>query len=77
MHYRLIHKVCSTKTEANASLKKVKDKARNPQVVFSSTSGAWVVQLCEVNTRDEAENAFMYFRKVGVTANIQKVNEDK
>lgn len=71
--YRLIYKVCSSKGEANRYLKQVQDKARHPEVVFSPRSGAWVVVLCQVNSRDDAERAFMYFRKNNVMANIQKV----
>lgn len=72
--YRLIYKVCSSRTEANRYLKQVEHKARRPEVVFSPRSGAWVVVLCQLGSREEAEQAFLYFRKNGVIANIQKVN---
>lgn len=73
--YRIIYKVCSTESEAKSELKKVKQYAKNPQVVFSTKSNSWVVQLFQCETRYEINQAYAYYRKKGIKMNIQNMGK--
>ena len=71
--FRLIHKRCSDRKEAEKSLVALKDKAKEPFVFQSNISRAWLVVLCEVDTEDEAWKAYTWFKEHQIEAFVQRI----
>lgn len=70
--YRVIYKICASEKEAGRVLKTIKDKAREPYILYRPLSKSWLVVLCNSENREEADKAYAWFRNRGMEIALQK-----
>lgn len=70
--YRIIKNIYLTQAEAEREKKAIKSKVKNPQVVYSPKTNCWILELYHCEDRNDVEQAYLYYRKLGIEMNIQK-----
>jgi hypothetical protein len=73
MMFRVIDSIHCNKNTAEKRILTLINKCKNPKVIHSEVSGAFIVVLCEAKDRCEACKARSYFKSIEIEAEIQGI----
>jgi hypothetical protein len=73
MTFHVIDSIHNAETAAEKRKNALAGKCKDPKVIHSEVSGAYIVVLCEAKDRSEAYKARSYFKSIGIDAEIQVI----